>query len=84
MSETSLLPREKQVDGGLDTGIDKILGMLRLGKQDERNSRNQYFISVPAWSINSGQIESGPGAFPGFRCWRAGVSSSTVKSPKRL
>ena len=53
-------------------------------KQEERNSHNQDFISVLAWSINSGQTESGPGALPGFRCWRADVSSSTVKSPERL
>ena len=56
--------------------------MLR--KQEERNSHNQEFISELAWSVNSGQMESGPVAFPGFRCWRADVSSSTVKSPERL
>ena len=29
-------------------------------------------------------MESGPGAFPGFKCWRADVSSSMVRSPERL
>ena len=46
----------------------QILDILKLCKQEERNSHNQDFISVPAWSINSWQMESGPGAFPGFRC----------------
>ena len=55
----------------------QILGILRLSKQKERNAHNKNFISVPSWSISSVKIESGPGAFPGFRCWRADISSST-------
>ena len=31
-------------------------------------SRNQDFKAAPAWSISSGQMESGPGALPGFKC----------------
>ena len=121
MSETSLLPWEKRIDGGLNTDVDKmledlegdtqqrdgsinfgslgglfglrtvtisallqILGILRLHKQEDRNSHNQDSISELTWSINSGQMKSGPAAFTGFRCWRADVSSSTVKSLKRL
>ena len=41
----------------------QILGILRLRNQKNRNSYN--FISEPAWSANSGQMESGPAAFPG-------------------
>ena len=121
MSETSLLPREKRVDGGFNTGIDKtlenlerdaqqrdgsialwtpgdsfglriattstliqILGTLRLHNQEDRNSNNHDFISKPAWSINSGKMESGPAAFPGFWCWRTDMSSSMVKSSERF
>ena len=62
----------------------QIVGILRFCKQEERNSHNQDFISEPAWSINSGKMESGPVAFPGFRCWRADVNSFTVKSLERL
>ena len=83
MSETSLLPREKWGDDELGTAVD-ILGILRLCKQEERYSHKQDFISEPAWNINSEQMESGPAAYPGFRCWRVDVSSSTVKSPGRL
>ena len=33
-------------------------------------SRNQDFKAVPAWSISSEQMESGPGDLIGFKCWR--------------
>ena len=66
------------------SALFQFLGILRLRKQEDRNSHNQDFISEPAWSINSGQMESGPVVFPGFRCSRADVSSSTVKLPERL
>ena len=46
----------------------QILGILSRPKQEERKSRNQDFKAVPAWSISSGQIESGLGALPGFKC----------------
>ena len=36
MSETSLLPREKWVDGGLDTGVDKMLKDLE-GNTEQRD-----------------------------------------------
>ena len=38
-------------------------------------SRNQEFKAAPAWNISSEQMESGPGALPGFKCWRAAVNS---------
>ena len=52
--------------------------------QEERKLVNQDLRAAPAWSIISGQIESGPGAFPGFSSWKALVISSGVKSPEIL
>ena len=46
----------------------QILGILSQRKQEERKSRNQDFKAAPAWSMSSGQMESGPGALPGFKC----------------
>ena len=37
----------------------QILWILRLCKQEDRKSHNQDFISKPAWSTNSGQMECG-------------------------
>ena len=42
-------------------------------------SRNQDFKATPAWSISSGQMESGPAALPGFKCWRAAANSLCKK-----
>ena len=42
-------------------------------------SRNQDFKAAPAWSITSGKMESGPGALPGFKCWREAVNSLCEK-----
>ena len=44
-------------------------------KQEEMKSRNQDFKAAPAWSISSGQMESGPG----FKCWRAAANSLCEK-----
>ena len=60
------------------------LGILSWRKQEERKPRNQDFKAVPAWIISSGQIESGPGAFPGLTCWRAAANSLDEKSPERF
>ena len=46
----------------------QILGILSRRKQEERKSRNQDFKAAAAWIISSGQMESGPGALPGFKC----------------
>jgi len=43
---------------------------------------NQSFKALPAFKTCSGQMESGPGAFPGFSCWRARANSSEVNSPE--
>ena len=58
------------------------LGILSWRKQEERKPRN--FKAVPAWIISSGQIESGPRAFPGLTCWRAAANSLDEKSPERF
>ena len=57
----------------------QILQILNRRKQEERKSRNQDFKPAPAWSISSGQMESGPGALPGFKCWREAVNSLCEK-----
>ena len=46
----------------------QILGILSQRKQEEIKSRNQDFKAAQAWSISLGQMESGPGALPGFKC----------------
>ena len=43
MSETSLLPREKRVDGGLDMGVDKMLEDLE-GDTQPRNGSIAIWI----------------------------------------
>ena len=60
------------------------LGILSWRKQEERKPRNQDFKAVSAWIISPGQIESGPGAFPGLTYWRAAANSLDEKSPERF
>ena len=57
----------------------QILGILSRHKQEERKSRNQEFKAATAWSISHEQMESGPGALPGFKCWRAVANSLREK-----
>ena len=57
----------------------QILEILSRRKQEERKLRNQDFKVAPAWSISSEQMESGPGALPGFKGWRAAVNSLCEK-----
>ena len=52
--------------------------------QDDRNLFNQVFKAVPAWRMSSGDMESGPRAFPVFSNWRALENSSSVKSSEIL
>ena len=60
----------------------QILGILNWCKHEERKSRNQDFKAAPSWSIRSGQMESGPRALPGFKCWRAAVNFLCEKASK--
>ena len=57
----------------------QILKILSWRKQEERKSCNQDFKEAPAWSISSEQMESGPGALLGFKCWRAAANSLCEK-----
>ena len=49
-----------------------------------RKPHGQDLRSDKAWSINSREIQSSPGDFPGSRWMRALASSSGVKEPKML
>ena len=55
------------------------LKILSQCKQKERKLRNQDFKAAPAWSISSEQMESVPGALPGFKCWRVAANSLCEK-----
>ena len=57
----------------------QILEILSRRKQEEKTSRKQDFKAASAWIISSGQMESGPGALPGFKCWREAVNSLCEK-----
>ena len=57
----------------------QILEILSQRKQEERKSCNQDFKAALAWSISSGQMESEPGALPGFKCLRVAVNSLCEK-----
>ena len=57
----------------------QILGVLSQRKQEERKSLNQDFKTAPAWSISSKQMEPGPRALSGFKCWRAAANSFCEK-----
>jgi len=62
----------------------QIFGILNWRKQEARKSQNQNLRADPAWNTNSGNIESRPRDFPGFRRLRAAVSSSGLKRPEIL
>jgi len=47
--------------------------------QDLKKSQNQDLRADPAWTMNSGKMESNPGDFPGFRHLEAAESSSGLK-----
>ena len=59
----------------------QILGILSWRMQEVRKSQNQDSRFDPAWSMNSGKIESKPGDFPCSWCLRALASSFDVKGP---
>jgi len=52
--------------------------------QELRKSQNHDLRADPAWSMNSGKMESNPRDFPGFRRLRAAASSSGLKGSKIL
>ena len=60
----------------------QIFGILSWQMQVLRKSQNQDLRADPAWSINSGKMESNPGDFPGFSCLRTAASSSGLKGQR--
>ena len=56
----------------------QILGILSRRLQEDRKPHNQD-IKAPVWSISFRKIETGLRALPGFKCWRATVSSLDEK-----
>jgi len=62
----------------------QIFGILSWHMHELRKSQNQDLRADPAWSINSGKMESNPGDFPGFRRLRSATSSSGLKGSEIL
>jgi len=60
----------------------QIFGILSWCVKEVRKSQNQDLRADPAWSINSGKMETRPGDFPGFRRLRATASSSWLKGQR--
>ena len=52
--------------------------------QEVRKSQNQDLKADPAWTINSGKMESNPRDFPGLRRLRAAASPSGTEEPEVL
>jgi len=61
----------------------EIPGILSWRKQEVKKPHNVVLRAGPAWSINSGKIESRPGRFPGFRRLEAIAISFDVNGPTR-
>jgi len=62
----------------------QIFGILSWRMQELRKSQNQDLRADPAWSINSGKMESNPRDFPGFKRLRAAANSSGPKGSEIL
>jgi len=62
----------------------QIFGILSWRRQKLRKSQNQDLRVDPAWSMNSGKIESNPGDFPGSSRLRAAASYSGLKGSEIL
>ena len=58
--------------------------ILSRPKQEVRKSQKQDLRADPAWSINSGKMESNPGDFTGFRRLRAAANSPGLKGSEIL
>jgi len=61
-----------------------MFGILCWRMQEVRKLQDQDLRADPAWSMNSGKMESNPRDFPGFRCLRAAASSSGLKGSEML
>ena len=67
-----------------NSALLQIFGILSLRMQELRKSQNQDLRADPAWSINSGKMESNPGVFPGFKHLRAAANSFGLKGLETL
>ena len=66
------------------SALFQIFEILSWHMQVLRKSQNQDLRADPAWSINSGKMESNPRDFPGFRPLRAAANSSSLKGSEIL
>jgi len=62
----------------------QIFGILSWRMEEVRKSQNHDLRADPAWSMNSGKMESNPGDFSGFRRLRAAASYSGLKGSEIL
>ena len=60
------------------------LGNFESAQIGRKKVSNQGFKAAPAWTISSGQMESGPRALSGFKCWREAVNVSLKKCQRYL
>jgi len=67
-----------------NSALFQIFGYLSWYMQEVRKSRNQDLKADPAWTINSGKMESNPRDFPGLRRLRAAASPSGTEEPEVL
>jgi len=67
-----------------NSALLQIFGILSWRMPELRKSQNQDLTADPAWSINSGNMESNPGDFPGFKRLRAAANSSGLKGSEIL
>jgi len=62
-----------------NSALLQIFGILSWPMQELRKSQNQDLRVDPAWSMNSGKMESNPGDFPGFRRLKAAATFSGLE-----
>jgi len=58
--------------------------LAHAGIEEVRKSQNHDLRADPAWSINSGKMESNTEDFPGIKTLRAAANSSGLKSSEML
>jgi len=58
----------------------QIFGSLWCWRQEDRNLNSQGFNTLPTFKTYFGHMQSGPGAFSGFSCWRARANSMARRS----
>jgi len=61
------------------SALPQILGILNWRMQEVKKPLKQVLRADPAWSVNSGKIETNPGDIPNPKCLRALAIFSGVK-----